>query len=825
MLNDVKKYVVDTVEEVKYECIPSNGAATLWPFLQQVFHIPFLPWLYQPGWLVNYFTRPWDADFYNDLSSDFFSGFTVAITLIPQALSYASLATLPPIVGLYSVILPIPMYIFLGTSMQLGVGPVALISLLTGELLGKYGIDATENPNQAIDFAAQACFASGLLMVIMGAFNLGNLIRFISHPVMSGFTTAAAMIIGLNQMRNAFGFPNIVPRVGAEHGVHYNYEVMEWYLKNWNGRDENGYRYLNVHAASITVGLYVPLAALFFWKRWFKPTAEFKKTKLFALYNFMIVVSTLLAMVIAAKVAYDIRSTNQTHHAQHLNIVGDVPAGLDIFRAPNFKESFSTFFFDLLPLTIISYMESFSVARKIAAQKGTLSTLNPSQELVALGLGNMVNMFATGYPVSGSFSRSALYASSGAVSLLASFTTFCIIILALGTLTSAFYFIPNAALAAVVMVAMLNLIEPIEFWNAWKLSKRDFLVMSVSFIMTLLFDTEIGLGCGLGLSLIVLLQDLAFSLESKPISRALNFQGIEIIRLNSNLVFISSSRIKDTLIHEIFEKRSEELQAVVIDFIDVKHADMSGLFAMKDVMDYARKLNILVFFVNVLPDIQVLLTKSDMEADDISKVASPLKDNIMEASAMVGSASNVGLDVESLGMVRQLLNVSQNTNSYIGLEQETQQQSIESAESVSTNRDAAAGGLLINGDDDEDEEGGGGKSSGGGITVGAAGAGGDNSTGGSGSRKGSSSLTSAQFWNVDKDGGSTGVAAGSDHGDHDSYNIVGVDIDPEGGGPGAIELTSRDGASVSSSHNSKYKGSVVKRVSSSGSFRNDSKKD
>ncbi|KAJ1438588.1 hypothetical protein B484DRAFT_392204 [Ochromonadaceae sp. CCMP2298] len=98
---------------------------------------------------------------------------------------------------------------------------------------------------------------------------------------------------------------------------------------------------------------------------------------------------------------------------------------------------------------------------------------------------------------------------------------------------------------------MLNLIDPMEFWHAWKLSKKDFSVMVVSFVMTLLFDTEIGLGCGLGLSLIVLLQDLSFSLESKPISRSLNKKGVEIIRLNSNLVFISSTRIKDTLIHEV----------------------------------------------------------------------------------------------------------------------------------------------------------------------------------------------------------------------------------------------------------------------------------
>ena len=165
--------------------------------------------------------------------------------------------------------------------------------------------------------------------------------------------------------------------------------------------------------------------------------------------------------------------------------------------------------------------------------------------------GNVLNVVSSGYPVSGSFSRSALYASAGCVTLLGKAVTLFIVLLALGTLTDSFYYIPSAALAAVVMVAMLNLLDPEEFWHAWKLSKKDFFVMLITFVLTLTFDTEIGLACGLGLSLIVLLRDLAFSLEAKPIRCAVNYEGVEVIRLNSNLVFISASRIKDTLIHEV----------------------------------------------------------------------------------------------------------------------------------------------------------------------------------------------------------------------------------------------------------------------------------
>ncbi|KAJ1433301.1 sulfate transporter family-domain-containing protein [Ochromonadaceae sp. CCMP2298] len=640
--------------EVKFECTPSRGAS-VWPFMRQILHTPYFPWYTKPGWLMPFFTGPYDATFYENLQGDFFAGFTVAITLIPQALSYANLAGLPPMVGLYSCILPIPLYILLGTNRQLGVGPVALISLLLGQLIGQYGIDSVADPQTAINFAAQACFATGLMEVTMGMFNLGNMIRFISHPVMSGFTTAAAMIIGLNQVRSAFGFPNIVPKVGAAGGVQYNYEVMEWYVQNWYGKDDNGNTYINPYSTSITFGIYIPLAALFVWKLYFKPSPEFKKTKLYVVYNLLVVMSTLLAMVISAKVAFDIRSERTDYHAKNLPIVGEVPAGLNIFKMPVFEHSFSTFFGDVLPLTIISFMESYSVAKKIAAQKNTLSDLNPSQELLALGLGNICNMFATGYPVSGSFSRSALYANSGCHSQLASFVTLLIVLVAVGALTKAFFFIPQAALAAVVMIAMLNLIDPMEFWHAWKLSKKDFFVMTLTFLVTLIFDTKVGLACGFVMSLLVLIQDLAFSSEAKPISMSMSFKGVEIIRLNSNLVFVSATRIKDTLINEIFA--SSDLQAVVIDFIDVKHADISGLIAMKEVVDYARKNSLLVFMVNISTEVGVLLSKCHIESDDIKSVEGLLHDSIMDAcmACMVGSATKPGLDVEA-GEEQSLLN-------------------------------------------------------------------------------------------------------------------------------------------------------------------------
>jgi SulP family sulfate permease len=288
-----------------------------------------------------------------------------------------------------------------------------------------------------------------------------------------------------------------------------------------------------------------------------------------------------------------------------------VPTGLDIFRVPSFDEPFLGFVVEILPLTIIAYMESYAVARKLAQQYGYLSTLNPSQELWALGLGNIIGCVTSAYPVSGSFSRSALNASIGARTPFASLVTVLVVCVTVASVSTAFYWIPKAALAAIIMAAVLNLIEVEELWHAWKVSKKDFWVMLSTFCFTLTFSSELGLAVGLGLSIVLLLKDLAFALEAEPVSHCMESSGVQVIRLNSNLVFISATRIKEVLLAHLLSPKVEgkdsdicELSVVVIDFVDVKHVDLSGLLAMRDVMLEAKSRGIAFVTVNVLPNIQ-----------------------------------------------------------------------------------------------------------------------------------------------------------------------------------------------------------------------------
>eukprot|EP01034_Spumella_vulgaris_P027443 gene27443-34159_t len=192
--------------------------------------MPYLPALHSPGWLLRYTVGPHNIDMLEMAFYDIWAGITVAMTLIPQALSYAKLANLPPVNGLYTAVLPSAFYTFFGSSLQLSVGPVALVSLLMGQLVIQYG--AEPGSIEAVDLAGETALCVGFILTVMSVLKLGNFIRFISHPVMSGFTTAAAMLIGMNQLKNAFGFTSNVPQQGQE-GYDYNYQVMQWFLNHW----------------------------------------------------------------------------------------------------------------------------------------------------------------------------------------------------------------------------------------------------------------------------------------------------------------------------------------------------------------------------------------------------------------------------------------------------------------------------------------------------------------------------------------------------------------------------------------------------------------
>lgn len=209
---------------------------------------------YRPGWLLRYIIGPYDNVWLADLSSDFLSGITVGLILIPQGLAYGLLASVPAINGLYAAITPSFIYVFFGSCMQLGVGPVAIVALLTSQIVAKYQTDG--NTEEILNITAEVCVCVGLILTVMGLLNLGSVINLISHSVMSGFTTAAAFNIGLSQLNNAVGLQSgssfqKVPKTGQP-GYEYNYQVMRWYVQVWYQTLDDDDLYGNLNPSSST---------------------------------------------------------------------------------------------------------------------------------------------------------------------------------------------------------------------------------------------------------------------------------------------------------------------------------------------------------------------------------------------------------------------------------------------------------------------------------------------------------------------------------------------------------------------------------------------
>jgi len=593
--------IVDFAHELQHECIPTINVKSSWKdsitLIKKSIHVPWMPCLHNPGWLTRYIIGPYDKEWLECLYGDITSGITVGLILIPQGLAYGLLAGLPAINGLYAAIIPSFAYVVLGSSMQLAVGPVAVVSLLTGEIVSKYQTLSSSSAGyveECLDITAQACICVGVILTIMGILNLGKLIHFISHPVMSAFTTAAAFTIGLSQLPDAVGLQagksfRKVPKIG-QHGYEYNYQVMAWYTDIWYkpleesdlyGQLEStsstyatdletqqkkakymiGWSRFNPYSQRIFVGVYVPLILIQLLKERLKETPERKKSYWFNIFKLVTPLCAFISIIIAGNCVYKLvqdpalypTTENaiqfMTYMQNNIAVVKKVVAGtgLHFGRIPTFRHAWGEFFIDVLPLTFVLFMESYSVARRIAAQRNQLHILNASQEMFANGIANLLGSVASAYPVAGSFSRSSLIANLGAKTPLAKFICMCVVLIAIGALGGTFYYIPKAALSAVIFVAIYGLISITDFWEAWKHSKKDFLVMIITFTFVFVFETGIGLAIGLGCSAAIYLYDMAFANSRAPyltISQRDN-NGIDVVKIDSELAFLTIERLKD----------------------------------------------------------------------------------------------------------------------------------------------------------------------------------------------------------------------------------------------------------------------------------------
>lgn len=523
-------------------------------------------------WLPNY-----KKEFFkNDLGA----GLSVGIMLIPQGIAYAMIAGLPPIYGLYTALIPQMVYAIFGTSRQLSVGPVAMDSLIVASGVATLAEIGTAH---FIEFAILLAFIMGVLQVLFGIFKLGFLVNFLSRPIISGFTSAAALIIGLSQLKHLLGID--LQRNNKIHSLVF--DALQ-HIKDTN-------------LITLAIGI-ISILVLVFFKRFSK---KMPATLVLAVLGILIVKFFNLDQI-------------------GVKIVGDIPSGLPNFIIPSFEKQT---LIDLLPialtLSFIAFLEAISVAKAIELKHNDYKVI-PNQELIALGMGNIVGSFFQTYPATGGFSRTAVNNLAGAKTPMAAIISGSVVGLTLLFFTPVFYYLPEAVLAAIIIVAVFGLIDFTVPKQLLKFSKRELAILNITFLITATFGIKEGIFAGVVLSLGMLIYTSA-----KPhiaiLGRIPNthfyrnikrFEGLLItseemliVRFDAQLFFANVQYFKDKLETSVTEK-GEKLKLVIIDGESINSIDSSGVYMLNDVITKYRSKNIDIAFTAMKGPVRDVLEKS-----------------------------------------------------------------------------------------------------------------------------------------------------------------------------------------------------------------------
>ncbi|MFH1803317.1 MAG: sulfate permease [Pseudomonadota bacterium] len=496
--------------------------------------------------------------------SDLSAAVIVTVMLIPQSLAYAMLAGLPPEVGLYASILPLVAYAVFGTSRVLAVGPVAVVSLMTASTIGAVSLpDGVSVITAAVTLAVM----SGLMLLVMGIFRLGFLASFLSHPVISGFITASAILIAVSQLKHILGI-----EIAGE-------TLPESVVALIGGIG-------NLHIPTLMIG--AGCLIFLFWARC-RLKSTLKRLGIGdGIAGFLTKAGPVMAVIVAtvAVWAMDLASGG-------VRIVGDIPQGLPGLSLPSFDLGLiGQFAVPALLISMIGFVESVSVAQTLAAKRR--QRIVPDQELVALGASNLVAGFSGGYPVTGGFARSVVNYDAGAQTPAAGLFTAIGIGVATLYLTPYLYFLPQATLAATIIVAVLSLVDVGVIKRTWAYSRSDFSALLTTIVITLIFGVEPGVISGVVLSLalhlhrtsrphIAVVGLLPGSEHFRNVLRHPVATGKRVlsIRLDESLYFANCRFLEDRIYALVAQNR--EVRDVVLMCPAVNEIDASGLESLEEI--------------------------------------------------------------------------------------------------------------------------------------------------------------------------------------------------------------------------------------------------
>lgn len=422
----------------------------------------------KPRWLFSVPILVWGPQYSREnLSQDGFAAFIVTLMLIPQSLAYATLAGLPPVVGLYASVAPLLVYAVLGSSRVLAVGPVAVVSLMTAATVAEHAAAGTHAYWQV---AMTLALLSGALLFLMGLLRLGFLANFLSHPVISGFITASGLLIALSQVKT-------IMAVKAE-GDHF-FDLLLVLIAQAP----------SVHGLTLILGV-VTIGFLVWVRKGLRPLLIRFGLPL-GLADFCVKAGPVAAIVLSSLLAWAL-----DWQEKGVKLVGAIPQGLPPLTVPIWDPAlWRELLVPALLISAVGFVESVSVGQTLAAKRR--QRIEPDQELIALGASNLSAAFTGGFPVTGGFSRSVVNFDAGAQTPAAGVFTALGIALASLFLTPALYFLPQVTLAATIVVAVLALVDFGVLKSTWLFSKLDFIAVATTLFTTLLLGVESGLVLGM----------------------------------------------------------------------------------------------------------------------------------------------------------------------------------------------------------------------------------------------------------------------------------------------------------------------------------------
>ncbi len=525
------------------------------------------------------------------LARDLVAAAIVTVMLIPQSLAYALLAGVPAQMGLYATILPLVAYALLGSSRTLSVGPVAIISLMTATAVGE--VVATTGADYVTATIALAML-SGLILLLMGALRLGFLVNFLSHAVVAGFITASAIIIALGQL------PALL---GVDAGGGNLLDLSSGLLATAPA----------THPLTLVLGL-LALGLLLLSRRWVPRLVSLGLPK--TPVQLLCKASPVLVVFVTAALARWL-----TVEQAGVALVGEIPGGLPTLALPTvLPELWRELFDSALLIAIIGYVESVSVGKTLAAKRR--QRIDPNQELIGLGAANVTSALSGGIPVSGGFSRSVVNFDAGAATPAASLFAAAGMALAALYLAPYLYHLPRATLAAVILVAVFQLIDFSHLRRAWRYSRGDFMAIATTILLTLLLGVEVGVMCGVVASLLLHLYETSRPhvavvgevpgtehFRNVERHQVITHPGIISLRVDESLYFANAAYIEDAIYSLV--SRTPRLRHVVLMCPAVNAIDLSALEVLESVNDRLAEAGVKLHLSEVKGPVMDCLRKSD----------------------------------------------------------------------------------------------------------------------------------------------------------------------------------------------------------------------